>query len=216
MYGSAFCFSTEKRELYFVQIEKNSYICVIMADGANMCWFAMRATYGRNLMAQRILEVNKIESFVPMRKRTTKMGRRIKTDLVPVVRDLIFVLAERNVIQEVKGDIPYLHYITRPAEGKGSSYNRQSSTRSTVNNTGSGTNYQRKSGASERGAYRSGSSSNNSNSRSTYNNGNSSSRSSYSSGSSSSSRSSYSSGSSSSSSRSSGGGGGSRSGGGRR
>ena len=26
-------------------------------------WFAMRATYGRNLMVQRILEVNKIESF---------------------------------------------------------------------------------------------------------------------------------------------------------
>ena len=81
-------------------------------------WFAMRATYGRNLMAQRILEAKKIESFVPMRKRTTKVGRRVKTDLVPVVRDLIFVLGERDVIQEVKGNIPYLHYITRPAEGK--------------------------------------------------------------------------------------------------
>ena len=81
-------------------------------------WFAMRATYGRNLMAQRVLEMQKIESFVPMRKRTVKVGRRIKTDMVPVVRDLIFVLAEREAIQEAKGKIPYLHYITRPAEGK--------------------------------------------------------------------------------------------------
>ena len=81
-------------------------------------WFAMRATYGRNLMAQRLLEMEKIESFVPMRKRTVKLGRRIKTDMIPVVRDLIFVLAEREVIQEAKSRISYLHYITRPAEGK--------------------------------------------------------------------------------------------------
>ena len=84
----------------------------------DMRWFAMRATYGRNLMAQRFLEINKIESFVPMRKRTTKVGRRIKTDLIPVVRDLIFVLGERKEIQEVKGKIPYLHYITSPSEGR--------------------------------------------------------------------------------------------------
>ena len=78
----------------------------------------MRATYGRNLMAQKLLEVQKIESFVPMRKRTVKVGHRIKTDMIPVVRDLIFVLGERNEIQEAKGKIPYLHYITRPTEGK--------------------------------------------------------------------------------------------------
>lgn len=90
----------------------------MMYDSANMSWFAMRATYGRNLMAQRALELDKIESFVPMRKRTTKVGRRIKTDFVPIVRDLIFVLGERSTIQEIKGKLPYLHYITRPAEGK--------------------------------------------------------------------------------------------------
>lgn len=83
----------------------------------DMRWFAMRATYGRNLMAQRVLENYKIESFVPMRKRTTKVGHRIKTDIIPVVRDLIFVLGERKEIQEVKGKIPYLHYITTPSDG---------------------------------------------------------------------------------------------------
>jgi hypothetical protein len=85
---------------------------------ADRSWFAMRATYGRNLMAQRALEMDNLESFVPMRKRTVKLGRRIKTDMIPVVRDLIFVLGERDVIQEAKSRIPYLHYITRPAEGK--------------------------------------------------------------------------------------------------
>ncbi|MBR2032476.1 MAG: UpxY family transcription antiterminator [Alistipes sp.] len=81
-------------------------------------WFAMRATYGRNLMAQRFLEMQKIESFVPMRKRTVKVGSRIKTELIPVVRDLIFVLGVREEVQEAKSKIPYLHYITRPQEGR--------------------------------------------------------------------------------------------------
>ena len=90
----------------------------MLAGESHKMWFAMRATYGRNLMAQRALELDKIESFVPMRKRTTKVGRRVKTDLIPVVRDLIFVLGERETVQEAKSKIPYLHYIVRPAEGK--------------------------------------------------------------------------------------------------
>ena len=90
----------------------------MLAGESHKMWFAMRATYGRNLMAQRALELDEIESFVPMRKRTTKVGRRVKTDLIPVVRDLIFVLGERETVQEAKSKIPYLHYIVRPAEGK--------------------------------------------------------------------------------------------------
>lgn len=89
-----------------------------MESSENKSWFAMRATYGRNLMAQRALELNEIESFVPMRKRTVKVGRRIKTDMIPVVRDLIFVLGERDAVQEAKSRIPYLHYIVRPSEGR--------------------------------------------------------------------------------------------------
>ena len=89
-----------------------------MSNETEMKWFAMRATYGRNLMAQRALEMDKIESFVPMRKRTLKVGRRIKTDMIPVVRDLIFVLGDKDMVQEAKSRIPYLHYIVRPVEGK--------------------------------------------------------------------------------------------------
>ena len=113
-----------------------------------------------------------------------------------------------NSNKEVRSNSVY----TRPVQGRSSSYDRQSSTRSTVNNTGTGSSYQRRGGAAERGAYRNGSSKSASN-RSSYNSSNSRSSSSrsgsYSSGSSrSSSRSSYSSGSSSSSRSSFGGGGG--------
>lgn len=107
---------------------------------------------------------------------------------------------------------------TRPTQGRSSSYNRQSSTRSTVTNSGS--SYQRKSGAADRGAYRSGSSSRSSNSRSSYNSGSSRSSSSrsgsFSSGSSSSRSSISSGGGGGGGGRSSGGGGGSRGGGGGR
>lgn len=81
-------------------------------------WFAMRATYGRNMMAQRTLDAVNIESFIPMRQRQTKRGHRIKIDMVPTLRDLIFVFAEREVLQSQKGKIPYLHYITHPVEGR--------------------------------------------------------------------------------------------------
>lgn len=110
-----------------------------------------------------------------------------------------------QVTQKNNGEKRGNNTYTRPTEGRGSSYTRQSSTRSTVkNNTPS---YRRKSEAAERGAYRNNSSATRSSeSRSSYEN----------SSSSSSSRSSYSSGSSSRSSRSSAGGASSRSGGGNR
>ena len=122
--------------------------------------------------------------------------------------------------EETAGSVRNKDVYSRPTQGRSSNYNRQSSTRSTVNNTGSGTNYQRKSGASERGAYRNNSSTRSSNNRSSYDSGSSRSSSSsrsgsYSSGSSSSSRSSYSGG-GGGGSVSSGGGGGSRGGGGGR
>lgn len=81
-------------------------------------WFAMRATYGRNMVAQRQLESWGIESFVPLRQLSVKRGRRVKIEIVPVVRDLIFVCSEREVLQQAKQRLPYLQYITRPIEGR--------------------------------------------------------------------------------------------------
>ena len=94
-------------------------------------WFAMRATYGRNLVAQKALEEKGIETFVPMRKARLRVrgaaGRRAgsgsrsarergKVQWEPAVRDLIFVRTERRIIQEAKQEIPFLHYIMRGAK----------------------------------------------------------------------------------------------------
>lgn len=81
-------------------------------------WFAMRATYGRNMVAQRELDGWNIESFVPLRQLSTKRRGRVKIEFVPVVRDLIFVCSEREALQQAKLRLPYLHYITRPIEGR--------------------------------------------------------------------------------------------------
>lgn len=86
----------------------------------------MRATYGRNLAAQEALKAKGIEAFVPMRivrlrgrgaagRRTVCGGgsakERGRARWEPVVRDLIFVRAERRIIQAAKHDIPFLYYI---------------------------------------------------------------------------------------------------------
>lgn len=81
-------------------------------------WFAMRATYGRNMVAQRQLDGYGIESFVPLRQLSIKRGRRVKIEFVPIVRDLIFVHSEREVLQQAKLRLPYLQYITQPIEGR--------------------------------------------------------------------------------------------------
>lgn len=87
-------------------------------EQSDAVWFAMRATYGRNMIAQRGLEGVGIDSFVPTRKHTTKSGHRIKTSIVPIVRDLIFVHATKSAIQEAKDKMTFLHYITRPEGGR--------------------------------------------------------------------------------------------------
>lgn len=81
-------------------------------------WFAMRATYGRNMMAQRQLESWGLESFVPTHQCSTKRGHKVKISTVPIVRDLIFVHSTKDMVQEAKSKIDYLHYITRPMEGR--------------------------------------------------------------------------------------------------
>ena len=87
-------------------------------ETAEVRWFAMRATYGRNMMAQRQLEGWGVESFIPMRQRTSKSGHRVKTEIVPIVRDLIFVHSAKEGLQEAKRKIEFLHYITHPVNGR--------------------------------------------------------------------------------------------------
>ena len=81
-------------------------------------WFAMRATYGRNIKAKSILEEKGIEVFVPMQYTIVVRNGKRKKLLMPVIKDLIFVHTTKASIQSAKADIPFLYYITRPSQGK--------------------------------------------------------------------------------------------------
>lgn len=84
-----------------------------------MAWYAMRATYGRNVVARRALEAAGLhDTFIPMRRtghRRTPQGA--VATMVPAVTDLIFVLATRREIQQAKQGIPCLHYIMARDDG---------------------------------------------------------------------------------------------------
>lgn len=76
-----------------------------------LVWFAMRATYRREMIAKRTLEDHGIESFVPMRYEWKFQGGRRKRVLVPAIHNLIFVHAEQQQLQNVKDHLPYLQYM---------------------------------------------------------------------------------------------------------
>ena len=92
----------------------------------------MRATYGRNMVARKVLEAKGIETFIPMRKARRQrrggasrlvrgrrgVGERPVARWVPAVRDLIFVHTQRDIIQTAKQEIPFLHYIMRGGDGE--------------------------------------------------------------------------------------------------
>ena len=81
-------------------------------------WFAMRATYKREMIAKEYLEGKGIEVFVPM-KREIKVVRGIKMKLtVPAINSLIFVYARKEELQQAKFGVEYLQYITRKQDGQ--------------------------------------------------------------------------------------------------
>ena len=81
-------------------------------------WFAMRATYKRELVAKDYLAGKGIEVFVPM-KRVVKEVRGIKRKLtVPAINSLIFVRASKEELQEAKFGVDYLQYLTRKLDGR--------------------------------------------------------------------------------------------------
>lgn len=81
-------------------------------------WFAMRATYKRELVAQEYLQGKGIEVFVPL-KTEVKVIRGIKRKVtMPAINSLIFVHAKKQELREAKFGLDYLQYITRKIEGK--------------------------------------------------------------------------------------------------
>ncbi|MBE6223861.1 MAG: UpxY family transcription antiterminator [Bacteroidales bacterium] len=81
-------------------------------------WFAMRATYKRELLARDYLVERGIDVFVPLRK-VVKKVRGIKRKLtVPAINSLIFVHARKEELQEAKFGVDYLQYLTRKLDGR--------------------------------------------------------------------------------------------------
>lgn len=75
-------------------------------------WYAMRATYRRELDAMARLKSASLGCFIPMQYHfRLRHGRRVK-ELVPVVRNLLFVHARPSDLRRVKDELPYLQYIT--------------------------------------------------------------------------------------------------------
>ncbi|MCD7923969.1 MAG: UpxY family transcription antiterminator [Bacteroides sp.] len=74
-------------------------------------WFAMRATYRRGMQIKSILDQKGISNFIPMRYEMCTKGRTKRRELVPVIRDLIFVYTTQSELQRVKDRIPYLQYM---------------------------------------------------------------------------------------------------------
>lgn len=78
-----------------------------------MCWFAMRVTFKRELGVKQMLDLERIENFIPMRREVKLVkGRRVAL-MTPVVHNLLFVHASRTVLQAFKAKVPHLQYMTR-------------------------------------------------------------------------------------------------------
>lgn len=81
-------------------------------------WYAMRATYRRELDAMHLLEKERLGCFVPMQyKVSVRKGRKVRA-LVPVIHNLIFVHARPSELQRVKSQVTYLQYITDTRSGR--------------------------------------------------------------------------------------------------
>lgn len=80
-------------------------------------WFAMRATFNRNMQAKAQLEDLGFTAYVPMRGVRTKKKGSHAIEFEPVVRNLLFVYAQGTALQQAKQRMPYLQYMISRADG---------------------------------------------------------------------------------------------------
>lgn len=83
-------------------------------------WYAMRATYGRNMEVKKRLDEAGVESYIPMHYVLSidRRGRKVKK-YVPVVRDLVFVRTDLATMNLLKEQLDFLRNIYIPTgEGR--------------------------------------------------------------------------------------------------
>lgn len=100
-----------------------SYNAHVSGSQRNVCespeWFAMSATFGRSLKAKEFLESNEVRCFVPMKYKMVTNRHNIKTrKLIPAIGNLLFAYTTKSNIQNLKRNIDYLHYLTKPQDGR--------------------------------------------------------------------------------------------------
>lgn len=82
-------------------------------------WFAMSATYARELKAKAFLESQHVECFVPMRTvENKKKSEDCQVKLEPAVHNLIFVHTTKTKIRQLKSDVTYLQYMVHTENGR--------------------------------------------------------------------------------------------------
>lgn len=89
-----------------------------MSSSEKMQWFAMRATYRRGMQIKSLLDKKGISNFIPMRYEIREKNGRKKRELVPVIRDLVFVRAVQSELQWIKDRNPYLQYMIDIRNGR--------------------------------------------------------------------------------------------------
>lgn len=82
-----------------------------MDKGEEAVWYAMRATYRRELLVKQMLDKQSIGNFIPMRYEIKTIRHRKVRQLVPVIHNLVFVYATASQIKKAKDEMPYLQYI---------------------------------------------------------------------------------------------------------
>ena len=81
-------------------------------------WYALSAPHRKEMEAQRLLQRNDIECFIPMCTSIVTIGRRKERKCIPAVSNLVFARSTRERLQEVKTGIPYLQYKVNTEEGR--------------------------------------------------------------------------------------------------
>ena len=93
-------------------MKKNEQINKTMHSQESKVWFAMRATYQRELEAKNYLNSQNVETFIPMQYKIIVRGNQKRREYIPIIRNLIFVHTTPSKLQTVKKDIQFLQYMT--------------------------------------------------------------------------------------------------------
>lgn len=80
-------------------------------------WFAIRVTYGREIKLKAYLDTIKTESFVPLKLTEIIKKGKTKKELLPAIRNLIFIHTNRSTLdilkRELESSIPIRYIIDK-------------------------------------------------------------------------------------------------------